>query len=290
MNKLILGSAQLGMNYGINNSFGQINVADAMKILTFAYENGITFIDTAPIYGNAHKVIGDFHRLNENSKFKIITKIPSNFNFQNIDSLVDEFLNELNVEKIEVLHFHSFMDYIKLERDFLKEFINRLKKSGKVESLGVSIYSNFEVDDLLKDNLIDIVQLPFNLLDNNNLRMESINNLRNSGKIIHSRSAFLQGLFFLKISEIKNFEIKTLIIKLNEICIENDITMEELALQYCLTQESIDYVLIGVDSLSQLIRNIKISKNIISKTVVNQIEEIIISDPLLINPNKWSIK
>ena len=196
----------------------------------------------------------------------------------------------MNVEKIEVLHFHSFMDYIKLERDFLKEFINRLKKSGKVESLGVSIYSNFEVDDLLKDNLIDIVQLPFNLLDNNNLRMESINNLRNSGKIIHSRSAFLQGLFFLKISEIKNFEIKTLIIKLNEICIENDITMEELALQYCLTQESIDYVLIGVDSLSQLIRNIKISKNIISKTVVNQIEEIIISDPLLINPNKWSIK
>ena len=50
-NKIILGSAQFGLKYGINNSVGRLKSVETLKILDFAYRNGIRYIDTAAAYG-----------------------------------------------------------------------------------------------------------------------------------------------------------------------------------------------------------------------------------------------
>ena len=60
MSKLILGTAQIGMNYGVNNILGKIRKEDAFKILNLAYQSGIEYLDTAPVYGDAQKIIGEF--------------------------------------------------------------------------------------------------------------------------------------------------------------------------------------------------------------------------------------
>ena len=70
--KIILGTVQFGLDYGINNSNGKVSNNDSQEILKYAYENNIRTLDTAESYGNAHEVIGLFHKNNPQKLFKVI--------------------------------------------------------------------------------------------------------------------------------------------------------------------------------------------------------------------------
>ena len=61
MNKLMLGTAQLGLNYGINNIYGQPSLDNSLNILEKANNLGIKYLDTAESYGNAHSLINKYH-------------------------------------------------------------------------------------------------------------------------------------------------------------------------------------------------------------------------------------
>ena len=65
MNNVIIGSAQFGLNYGVNNNLGKINEDEIFKILDFSYENGIKIIDTADAYGDAISTIGKYLKINK---------------------------------------------------------------------------------------------------------------------------------------------------------------------------------------------------------------------------------
>ncbi|MDB4129586.1 aldo/keto reductase, partial [Flavobacteriaceae bacterium] len=71
--KLMLGTVQFGIDYGINNKDGVPSIKEVFEILDFAYNNGVRFLDTAEAYGDSQSVIGKFH-LQNNNKFKIVTK------------------------------------------------------------------------------------------------------------------------------------------------------------------------------------------------------------------------
>ena len=61
--KLIIGTAQFGMSYGIANYNGLVGKIEVEKILNYAYKAGINTIDTATGYGNSEDIIG--HHLKE---------------------------------------------------------------------------------------------------------------------------------------------------------------------------------------------------------------------------------
>ena len=61
-NKIILGTVQFGLPYGINNSIGQLNQEAVFEILNYSHENNISTLDTANAYGTATQVIGNFHK------------------------------------------------------------------------------------------------------------------------------------------------------------------------------------------------------------------------------------
>lgn len=288
--KLILGTAQLGMNYGINNSRGKINKPEAFEILEYAFDNGIEYLDTAPVYGDAQQIIGEFHHLHSTKKFKIISKIPVGFSLKRLENLIDDFLLEMNISSIEVLHFHSVHDYLNADRQLLNRVISNLRQANKVVDFGVSIYENSDADQLLKDENIDVVQLPFNLLDNLNHRGQILNALNLSGKKIHSRSAFLQGLFMMDIDKLPFEELKPYIENTWKISKHFDISIEALALQYCLNNDLIENTLIGVDNLEQLKKNISSEREKFKLDCFLGVNNINILDRTLLNPSKWIIK
>ena len=73
--KLSIGTAQFGMNYGINNSIGKIPEKEIIQILIKCKTFGINKIDTAGLYGNAEEILGDIITREFNSTdFKITTK------------------------------------------------------------------------------------------------------------------------------------------------------------------------------------------------------------------------
>lgn len=285
--KLILGTVQFGLDYGINNTNGQVGLHDSHQILQYAFNQGIQILDSAEAYGNAHLVIGEFHKKNPDKLFEIITKLPHQLN-SNISDKVNTYLSELKVTQLYALLFHSFSSY-KENIDYFDVLIN-LKNSGKIKYVGVSVYTNQEIEEVLLNDAVDIIQLPFNLFDNITQRGNILEKAKQKGKIIHTRSAFLQGLFFKDIHS-KNDTVKSLqneLEKISKIAENNKIPLAQLAINYCTQQSLIDNVLIGVDSLNQLEQNIESLKQKINASLIDQINKIKVTDVHLLNPSLWN--
>jgi len=285
--KLILGTVQFGLDYGINNTIGKPKKDEVLSLLKIAYNSGIRVLDTAEAYGNAHQLIGNYHKKQGDFKFEIITKFPHHIKHNLIKSKVIEYLDLMNVNALDVMMFHSY-DSFQSNYNSLNT-LNELKSDGLIKNIGVSVYTNAQLESLLNKDLITVVQLPFNLLDNFNVRGDLINNLKEKGKIIHTRSAFLQGLFFKKSSDdmliVKSLKSQLEILK--EITKKQACSMEELALGYCISQKNIDKVIIGVDSISQLNDNIKASSYEVNEEAINCINSIDVENLDLLNPSLW---
>lgn len=288
--KIILGTVQMGLNYGVNNKTGKINTSESIRILEFAHEHGIRMLDTAETYGSAHQVIGEYHKLHPSHQFNIITKLPKQLDKDLIQYKVEQYLNDLNVSKIHLLMCHDFKTYRK-SKD-LSDYLLELRTSDIVDQVGVSVYTNAQVMNLLSDiNKVDVIQLPFNLLDNMCQRGMVLESMKLQGVSVHTRSPFLQGMFFLdENSENKTYQfLENHINELKIIANSAGVSMYELALQYSYINSFSDAIIIGVDSLDQLKLNFRaLSNKVLSRDIIDRIDKIEVVNPDLLNPSLWN--
>ena len=81
MNKIVLGTVQFGLDYGVINTKGQVQVEEVEAILECAKENCIDTLDTSSGYGNSEEVLW---RVGVNN-FRIVTKTtPLQSNVSNV--------------------------------------------------------------------------------------------------------------------------------------------------------------------------------------------------------------
>lgn len=282
----MLGTAQFGLDYGINNTSSKPGQQAVNEILIKAYDSGVHSLDTAEVYGNAHEIIGEFHKQYPSRIFNVVTKLPLNID-GSIDGKIEKYLSELNVPQLEGLLFHSYQTY--KESKASMELIDTYRRGGKVKYLGVSVYTNEQIEDVMEDKYIDIIQLPFNLFDNSNLRGEVLKKAKNKGKIIHTRSTFLQGLFFTSLQNKNKISLPLAdelgyIHKLSKL---SNISLTRISLNYCLQQPLIDNVLIGVDNLDQLDQNLESAGYNLPDEVIDEINAINIKNVELLNASLW---
>lgn len=287
-NKLILGTVQMGLPYGVNNSLGKISFENSNQILAKAFDLGISTLDTAEAYGDAHHVIGEFHKANPKVKFDVITKIPHDIDDLKIEERIEKYCQELHVDHLEVLMFHSFDSY--QNNQHLLATLDIIKSQGLIKDIGVSVYTNDQIESLLEDDLVSVVQMPFNLLDNESIRGDLMQKLKDKGKKIHTRSAFLQGLFFKESSSTNVIaqQLSKQLLAIKMLAKEENISIASLALGYCIAQKNIDQVLIGVDSVEHLIDNVKAADCQIRKDIMEKINEIRVENVDLLNPSLWN--
>lgn len=284
---MILGTVQLGLDYGINNQSGKPSRVQAKQILDYAYSSGIKTLDTAAGYGNSEEIIGLFHKVNPSREFGIITKFHFNES-SNLSKVISQSLEKLKISRIETLMFHSFAQYEQYGKLILNEW--QLNHKDSVKQFGVSVYNNEEIEELLEDDDISVIQLPFNLFDNGTQRANVLKNAKQKGKIIHVRSLFLQGLFFMDTKRLpqKLTPLMQDLLKLNEIAIKWGYTKEYLALNYAKSRPYIDEIVVGVESFEQLKSNILNLSNDFSLEIVNEIEKIQVKEKQLLNPSNWN--
>jgi len=171
-----------GMNWGKTDD------EVSKKALHIALDEGVTFIDTADVYGFGHSEELIAGVINERGKGDVIiaTKAGNDFYFASKDDdagygpiqqtytkeyliyAAEQSLKRLNVETLDVLQLHS-PDLEKLERDEPWEALEQLKKDGKIQHAGFSIQSFKETEQAhLLDrhhDLIDCIQVRYNLLE-----------------------------------------------------------------------------------------------------------------------------
>ncbi|MBI1307986.1 MAG: aldo/keto reductase [Bacteroidetes bacterium] len=286
--KIVLGTVQFGLDYGVNNRIGKPTEHDVKSILDFAHEQGITTIDTATAYGDSEIVLGNYFK-KDGYSFEVISKLDSTSSSTLTDSLQTS-LDRLQIKNLYAYLYHSFES---MERRYGEDQseINEVVSGGFVQKIGVSVYTNEELEKSLNYSEIKIIQVPFNLLDNHIQRGKYFKRAHELGIEIHTRSAFLQGLFFKPIEEIPESlsALKPALKHIREITKRYNTNLETIALWYVCKQELIDKVLIGVDSLTQLQKNIRSLHVILPNDVMLEIEGIIIDNPALLYPSNWKL-
>ena len=288
--KLILGTVQFGLDYGINNSIGKPTNKNIYRILDYAYENGIRTLDTAESYGNAHLIIGNYLKKNSKKKFKLISKLNSKqiLNKGKLKFHIINKLKEFNIEYIHGYMIHDFKNFI--QNEYLLKELESIKREGFINIVGISLYENDEIVNVINNyNNFDFIQVPFNLLDNETRRGKVLKLAKKKNIKIFSRSTFLQGLFFKQLNSFPSNlnPLKKYIKKIKNIQASSQTDINSIALNYCLSKKYIDKVLIGVESLSQLKKNLNDinNNNLDFKT---EIDKMIVKETSLLNPTNWN--
>tara|TARA_B100000963_G_scaffold350776_1_gene361469 strand:- start:323 stop:1177 length:855 start_codon:yes stop_codon:yes gene_type:complete len=283
--KLAIGTAQWGMEYGINNSLGIVKDCEIEKMKSFLIQENITMIDSARSYGNSEKKIGKLF----NNDFKIVSKFGNVNKFGSIKDQLDHSLRNLKLKFIYGYLFHDTKELINNLK--LWDDLKSLKEMNRVKKIGFSIYEINDLEYLIENKCIpDIIQLPYNILDR---KFEKyLPNLKKMNIEIHARSIFIQGLVFMELSHIDN-RLKVLkkpLKLLKKIASDSSNSLDHIALQYVLLNNYIDYMVIGFDNFIQLKQIVNKLNKPINNDIFKKIKKIELNkiEKKYINPSNWN--
>ena len=282
--KMVLGTAQFGMDYGIANVSGKPAKQDVFDILELAWESGVRCFDTAPTY-KSETLLGQFISTNGlGDKVKVLTKIPSLDGLSDYETIIIK-STELSLKNlgcpIDVLFFHNPNDSMLLLK--APEFFDGLLHDYPISSLGVSVYEPNDIEKLSGCPLELAFQFPFNVLDR---RFEKVK--MPVGKR-YARSIFLQGLLVSKniLRPNTNLDLIDLHTKFHNKVSKYNINPIDFALSFVANSKTADYVLFGVDNIDHL--NDYFSKDLNDKKIIKFLNEFVMTvDNKLLDPRLWN--
>ena len=285
--KLALGTVQFGQSYGIANRLGQVTRPSAKAMLNFALVNRIDILDTAIAYGESEDCLGEIGT----QGFKLVTKLPVlPKDYKDVTSWVrHEFgasLDRLGVTDVYGLLLHRPEQLLgPCGADLYKE-LKELKDSGRVKKIGVSIYSPSELTLLYSRYSFDLVQAPFNLVDQRFYHSGWLQRLKDDDVEVHTRSAFLQGLLLMDQGDIpdKFSHWDKLWGAWHQWLLDHDISSVQACLAFPLSFSEIDRVIVGANSLSQLSEIVSAAND----QMEFNFPDLHCEDENIINPANWN--
>jgi aryl-alcohol dehydrogenase-like predicted oxidoreductase len=294
MDNICIGTAQFGMEYGIANKEGQPKVDEIKRIVETVSKNNIFFYDTAVSYGSSEAVLGAvFSDLNITEKVKCITKLSPDFTFTSYNDLkktVSQSLDRLQVNSLWGLLIHRTK--VKGNWQHFTNAIKKLKKEKIIKNFGVSIYQPEDALRFAGEEDIDIIQVPFNILDRRFLDNNFFDIAMKNKKQVFIRSVFLQGLLLMDEDQLINKKMDWALPYLshfNSFIQHNCIGNKAFALKT--VQQSFPYLklIIGLDSHNQLLENMKIlkSKQLPDEIISNWWANLPEYPERLLNPSLW---
>lgn len=285
LNKLTLGTVQFGMKYGIANRTGKVPRETARTIMDLARRGGIDMIDTAISYGDSEQTLGDIGLANWN----VITKLPlvpegCGDVRKWVQEQLDASLQRLQVASVETLLLHHSRQ---LPGPYGKDLVRAMRDAqdkGLVGKIGVSIYHPTELD-AIDMAAFQAVQAPFNVLDKNLLTSGWLERLREMDVEVQVRSVFLQGLLLMAPADRpQRFQRWSSLWQSWDQWLENShLTPLQACLQYVMSVQAIDRIVIGVETPEQLSEIIAVQASDDLKLPA----EIDSTDVDLIHPSRW---
>ncbi|WP_347156607.1 aldo/keto reductase [Pontibacter chitinilyticus] len=283
--KLILGTVQFGLNYGISNQYGQLQQQEIKQILHEAYRASIRTLDTAAAYGESEQNIGDALQ-SDSAEFCIISKFPPDRPQTSIRQALEESLERLGIARLHGYLLHSYSTY-QQNPEVLNE-LQAVKALGLVDKIGISLYHPQEAEELLAQQApIDIVQFPYSIFDR---RFEEVlPRLRQQGMEAHVRSVYLQGLYFLAPDKLPAYfaPVKAKLTQLQQLAHDSNLPLAALLLGFALANPDITNVVIGVESLETLQQNVNYSTTNLNKTLLKQLYQFKEENEAILLPYHW---
>jgi len=293
--RLVLGTVQLGLEYGINNKHGKPPREYALQILDKAYELGIRIIDTAAAYGDAEDVIGEWFRVNRlQNEVKIISKLKPNI--FDAGGSVSQIIKDQLCGSLERLNVDSLYGYLLHTAEYVYdnevlESLSECKKNSLTLHCGVSIYDEKEALYAAENKLVDFIQIPYSFLDQRLDKTDFFNISNLNKKTIFARSPFVQGLVFMKNERIPELlgKAKDYLEILDRIVSKYNIPIYKASMLFSLFNKRNDYIVFGVDTIEQLTEDCDFSQseNVIGGFTEEFIREFGVTDKIVVMPSLW---
>ena len=291
--KMMLGTVQFGLNYGIANREGQPSVEKVKGILRLANELGINTLDTAAAYGTSEEVLGQaLKETGLSDHFQIITKIPV-FPSETSEKEAEAIIRDSLTRSLQRLHRDRLTAVLVHNEQNIPQFpiLERICAEGIAEGAGLSLDSQ---DSLTRQKgvleRVRYVQLPSNLMDR---RFDPfIDSAPNCGVFVFARSACLQGLLLMPSEEVP-VHLRPIIpwrLRAEKIALECGISLKELCFRYLISLAGVASVVFGVDNEAQLRENCSFAeKGALPSEIVRAVRcGIPLLEESLIRPFLWS--
>ena len=198
----VLGTAQLGMSYGIANVSGRPSNAEGFALVSRAMSRGYSWFDTAQAYGESEQVLGRIFSHFSEMPY-VITKLDPGLDPSDSDGIVASI--QLSCERLGVtslfgvmLHRASWLGHW----DTVLVGLRRARDLGLVSYFGVSVYSPDELDAVLTVPELMLIQVPFNAWDPRFVVARSFEKARDAGRCCFLRSVYLQGLLVMSSEDV----------------------------------------------------------------------------------------
>jgi aryl-alcohol dehydrogenase-like predicted oxidoreductase len=292
--RLMLGTVQFGLPYGIANSGGQPSFEAIKDILSCAYEHGVNCLDTAASYGSSEEVLGRaLEELGISDRINIITKLnhlPDGLSVSQADAVVEKSvlcsLRNLHLEVLPVCLFH-------LEQNFrYMESLIKLRERGLVRHVGVSTVTTNAALTIIASGNVEALQIPTSILDRRFVNSGVCSEAGKRGLVVFGRSIYVQGLILLTDQETP-FHLRAIVpvrSRLARIAEQAGMTLGELAMRYVLGISGLTSVLVGVDSIAQMRQNLEFfSRGPLSADLKTAVHQAVPELPeTIINPAFWA--
>ena len=288
--KLMLGTVQFGLNYGIANTSGKPSLDTAIAILNEAWLGGVNALDTAAAYGDSETVLGEaLTRLGLLDKMLIVGKvlpIPAGMPFDKAEEFIEtsirNSLRNLRIERLPVCLFHRDED--------LKYFpiLEKMTERGLIGAGGISLDEHSAIEDAIAR--AKYIQIPYNVLE---WRYETLlEQAAQKGITIFARSVYLQGLLLMDEASIRPGLCGIIPVRrrLEELAKLHEMSMAGLCMRFVLSRTGIRSMLTGVDTQEQLRENLALIKaGPLPTALIEEIRSIVPKLPEeLIHPKLWS--
>ena len=202
-----LGCWQLG-----GSDWGDVSDEQALETLRAAADAGVTFFDTADVYGlgRSETLIGRFlaERKSQHAKghLFVATKLgrfpdpgwPQNFSLESFRAHTEASLKRLGVDALDLTQLHC-VPPDQLKRGEVFEWLRTLQKEGKIRHFGASVESMSEAMLCVKQEALVSLQIIFNIFRQKPLT-ELFGEARHRGVALIVRLPLASGLLSGKMS------------------------------------------------------------------------------------------
>ncbi len=265
LSRLMLGTVQFGMPYGVANRTGQPAYAEVRAIVAAALEGGVNCFDTAAAYGTSEAVLGRaLHELGVAGQVVVVTKVRALEAAERADPALAAAVIErsvaascarLRLDCLPIVLFHREADAVHLD------VLERLRDRGWLRAAGVSCDNRpGPASEFVAAGRVSALQLPGNALDRRHERSGVFRQAAAHGIAVFLRSVYLQGLLIMPEATIPAALREVVPVRrvLADLAAQAGMNLAELALRYMLGREGVTCVLAGVETVAQVRENVAI--------------------------------
>ena len=156
----------------IGGSWGDVSEADGRAALNAALDAGVTFIDTADVYGDgrSEKIIADVLKDRGGERPMVASKagrrlsphVAEGYTRANIEAFIDRSLKNLDIDCLDLVQLHCPPTEVYYQPEMF-DALEEIQKAGKIANYGVSVEKVEEALKAIEYPGVKSVQLIFNI-------------------------------------------------------------------------------------------------------------------------------